>query len=410
MEGNKRNKSILVIFSLLAAVLIWVIANAATEVVVEVKDVPVEFLNAETSFAEKGFMLLDGQESTIDLRLKMTRSTVFSLDTEKIRIVADLANVTSTGVQNLACRIIYPGKTSQNDVKMEAPTNLLVPIEVGELFRKQVEIRCKLNGNVADGYLAGAVRVLPETLEVRGQQVDIMQVNYAQIELDVNSATSTIVALKNYTLYDFSDQPITSSRIHPVTDTIQVTVPVMGVKEIPLTVEFVETPGARLSSIDWSLDVENITLCGDDALLNTLTEIKLDTLAIEDLRSAESRSYEIVIPEGLYNLSGIDTATLEIVSNDIMTAPFVVSAFDYENLSSAQEVSIISTSRPVTLRGSRADITALTSEDLVAVADLRTVPTTDGIYTVPASIRTSTGADVGIVGALDVTVHLETVS
>ena len=35
-------------------------------------DIPVEFLNAETSFAEKGFMLLDGQESTIDLRLKMT--------------------------------------------------------------------------------------------------------------------------------------------------------------------------------------------------------------------------------------------------------------------------------------------------------------------------------------------------
>ena len=69
-----------------------------------------------------------------------------------------------------------------------------------------MEIRCKVVGNVAEGYIAGTVRMLPETLEVRGQQVDIMQVNYAQVTLNISHATSTIVELLDYELYDFNDQ------------------------------------------------------------------------------------------------------------------------------------------------------------------------------------------------------------
>ena len=75
--------------------------------------------------------------------------------------------------------------------------------------------------------------MLPETLEVRGQQVDIMQVSYAQVTLNIENATSTVVELLGFELYDFSDQLIRSNRIHPASESIQVTMPVMTVKEVP---------------------------------------------------------------------------------------------------------------------------------------------------------------------------------
>ena len=34
-----------------------------------------------------------------------------------------------------------------------------------------------------------------ETLEVRGQQADIMQISYAQVTLDIENASSTVVEL-----------------------------------------------------------------------------------------------------------------------------------------------------------------------------------------------------------------------
>lgn len=72
-------------------------------------------------------------------------------------------------------------------------------VEIGELSKKDVEIRCKVVGNVAEGYIAGTIQLLPETLEVRGQQTDIMQISYAQITLDIEDATATVVKLLDYT-------------------------------------------------------------------------------------------------------------------------------------------------------------------------------------------------------------------
>lgn len=83
-----------------------------------------------------------------------------------------------------------------------------------------MEIRCKVVGNVAEGYIAGTIQLLPETLEVRGQQTDIMQISYAQITLDIEDATATVVKLLDYTLYDFNDQPVENKNIHPMSESV----------------------------------------------------------------------------------------------------------------------------------------------------------------------------------------------
>ena len=241
---------------------------------------PIEFINEDTTLADKGLMLLSNEEETIDLKLSMPRSTYFKLDPGKIRIVVDLSSVTTTGTQTITYSILYPrgprGELLSSSITQKEPTVRSTTIEIGELFRKNVEIRCKVVGNVAEGYIAGTVRMLPETLEVRGQQIDIMQVSYAQVTLDIENASSTVVELLGFELYDFSDQLIRSNRIHPASESIQVTMPVMTVKEVPLTVEFVETPGSRLENVKWALTpIDTITLSGDASTMAAIDEIKL---------------------------------------------------------------------------------------------------------------------------------------
>ena len=269
-----------------------------------------------------------------------------------------------------------------------------------------MEIRCKVVGNVAEGYIAGTVRMLPETLEVRGQQVDIMQVSYAQVTLNIENATSTVVELLGFELYDFSDQLIRSNRIHPASESIQVTMPVMTVKEVPLTVEFVETPGSRLENVKWALTpIDTITLSGDASTMAAIDEIKLDTLSLADLKAAETFTYDIPLPDGVDNLSGVTSVTLTILFDDIDSLTVDATQFGYENLTTERDVTVVTSTLSVTLRGTSTALARVNEENLRVVADLTNVSDADGVYTVPATVYVD-GLDVGAVGSYQVTVRL----
>lgn len=183
---SKRRKIFYVALSILIAATIWFYVNNKESVTVYVHDVPIEFLNEDTSLADKGLMRISGDEDiTVDLKLQMPRNVVYDFDTSELRLVSDLSTITYAGKQSVSYTILYPSKVSSSSVKVESPTIRTVQVEIGELNKKDIEIRCKVVGNVAEGYIVGTVEMLPETLEVRGQQADIMQISYAQVTLDI---------------------------------------------------------------------------------------------------------------------------------------------------------------------------------------------------------------------------------
>lgn len=405
MEPSNSRKVFYIIVSVFIASIVWLYVNYSQEVTIAVNDVPVELLNEETTLAERGLMVLGDHEITVDLRLRVPRNIVFRFDTDKIRAVADLSAVTAAGKQSLGYQIYYPTGISAHDVTIEQPAVRSVQLEIGELSRKDVEVRCKVVGNVAEGYIAGTLRLLPSVLEVRGQQVDIMSVNYALVTLNIADATTTIVELLDYELYDFNDQPIHNPNIHPVSEQIQVTMPVMTVKEVPLVVNFEESAGVRLENFTRTLEPQTVMISGDATTVESIDEIVLGTLALDTLAEVNTFDYEIVLPDGISNLSGINTATLTVLQGDSGIITLDATQFDYENFSSDRPVTIVTSTLSVTLRGTQNDIVAVTPEQVRVVADLSDVADASGSYTVPANIYVD-DLDLGAVGEYEVTVHI----
>ena len=253
--------------------------------------------------------------------------------------------------------------------------------------------------------IAGTVEMLPETLEVRGQQADIMQISYAQVTLDIENASSTVVELLDYELYDFNDQLIESKNIHPMSENVQVTMPVLKVKDVPLTVNFIESAGSRLENYTYTLSHSSITLSGDATQMAGISEISLGTLALEDVQGSETLTYDILIPDGVNNLSGITSVTLTISSGDISTKEVEATHFSYENFSGDHTVTVVTSTLPVTLRGPASDLEAIYGSEVHVIADLSDIAADSGSYTVPARIEVS-GYDVGAVGTYEVTVHI----
>lgn len=85
---SKRRKIFYVALSILIAATIWFYVNNKESVTVYVHDVPIEFLNEDTSLADKGLMRISGDEDiTVDLKLQMPRNVVYDFDTSELRLV-----------------------------------------------------------------------------------------------------------------------------------------------------------------------------------------------------------------------------------------------------------------------------------------------------------------------------------
>lgn len=408
MQMNNGRRALYIAVSILISFAVWFYVNNDSEVDVVINGIPVEFFNAESALASKGLVLNSGDDATVDLVLNMPRSMVFDFDTERVRLLADLNSVNSTGTQSLTWNISYPPGVRTSQISIKSPTVRTVSIRVGELFRRSdVEIRCKLVGNVADGYVAGGLQILPKVLEIWGQQNDVMQVSYAQVTLNIENARSTIVELLDYDLYDHDGNLIENSSIHSSSASIQVTMPVISATEIPLVVDFIEEPGVRIGSFDYSLDANTVTLSGDANLIAQLGEIKLGEVTLSEITEEQTFTYEIPIPEGLSNLSGISLATLHIANRDIRTRDMTVTSFDYENFAAeGRVVEVVTSSLRVTLRGAEETLAAVEDGALRAVADLSDVNDASGTYTVPAYIRVEGDPDVGTTQSYQLTVRI----
>ncbi len=410
MQISNRRKAFYIFISIVMSFALWYYVNSTSDVDLTINDIPVEFLNAETALANKGLVLLDGDDATVNLVLTMPRDMVFHFESEGVHLYANLISVNSTGSQSISYSIAYPPGINPSQVSVKSPTVQTVSVRVGDLFRKNdVEIRVNLVGNVADGYAAGRVTTLPSVLEIWGQQSEVTRVSYAQVTLNIENADSTINEQLPFELYDEDNVRIESGSIHSASDTVQVTMPVISATEVPLVVNFIEEPGVRAESFDYSLDTNYVTLSGDANEIAALGELLLGEVALTEITEPQTFTFTIPIPEGLTNLSGVGIATLTIANRDVTTANRTVTNFGFENFTEEDRaVEVVTSSLNVMLRGAQEILDGIDPEDITAVADLTDVANASGTYTVPAIIRVNGDPDVGTMESYQLTVRIST--
>ena len=409
MNSDKRRNSFYLVISILVALGIWVYVDITQDITAskEVSNIPVEFQGEDTTLAERGLMLLPDSETTIDLKLEGAKSILAQLDTAKLRVQADLSAVTETGIQTVPCRVIYPEYKFSSRLTATTPTNSFnITIDVGELYSREVEIRCDIQGTVAEGYIAGEPQFTPEKLELRGPQEEVDAVSYAKVSLNIEDATETVDQALPYVLYNEAGEPISGGDIHAVQDEIRVVLPVDVVKELPLEIDFQEFPGLSKNNVSYQIEPASIVVSGEASLLNDVDRLVLDSFDLSQLGGNEVYHYVIQLPEGCTNLSGVTRATLTISFIDLIQDTRTATEFQAENVPEGKSVTILTDELTVRIQGTAADVAAVRDRDITVRADLQEVSAASGTYTVPAEILISTGGDVGVVGTYQVTVIL----
>lgn len=339
MERNsseKKRRALRIAISILVAVTLWLYVDYQKHpnVTMTFRDVPVEFSGEDTTLADKGYMLLSCENTSIDIRLKGSRKVISGLDRSGLRVVADTSSITETGTKTLSYQVYYPDSVSRNDVSVEWASAYTITVQVGELARKEVPIRCELEGEVAKGYTAGDAVLDPAVLELRGQRDDLASVSYAKIHLSVQNAEKTVIQALEFELYDYNDILVQNENIRAAVKLIQVTVPVRTVKEVPLRVEFREAPGSTLSQIEYTISPRTVELTGEKSVLDGIDSILLDTVYLQDITSSKSLHYTIPVPDGCTLPEGVEIATVTIVARDMAETTRTVTQIELENVPS----------------------------------------------------------------------------
>ena len=406
---NKR-KSLYMALSLLVAVVIWIYVDVSNDRVVtkEFRDIPIEFTYEDTVLADRGLMRLEeGTDTSLSVTLEGTRWNISKLDPSDLKIRVDLSTITTTGIQNLTnYKLVYPRGVSTSDYKQVDASAYMVRVNIGELNSKEVEIRAEYAGNVAEGYTAGELVLSPSSVEIRGQAEAIEPVSYAKVTLNLDNAESTVSQALSYQFYDKNGRVVESSGIHVSVEQVQVTLPVNMTKELPLTINFIESPGASVENVTWEIQPKSIRVYGDADRLRSIDSISLGDFDLANLRGSSEYNYSIPIPEGCENLSGVTWASLKASFVDMTAAVLPVSQFVCENVPEGKNAEVLTEELEVTIFGTTEDVAAVTSEDILVVADLTDYSAAAGGYTVPARVVVETSGDIGVTGTYQIRVNI----
>lgn len=416
-EKKPTRKYLYILLAILSAVVMWIFVDELDQRTVEkvFEDIPVTYVDTYDELSERGLMLVRGEGSstveTIDVKLEGRRSLMAYLDESDITVTVNLSEFDRVGNRQRATRTISYSDSKFNALKINSATTITV--DIAELNRRTVDVRCEVIGNVAEGYSAGEVQLSHTEVELRGQTKDIDPVSYVKVSFDIGAdAEESITQELTFQYYDRNDNLLNSEGIIPAVETVTAKLPVYVTKELPLVINYQEAPGARLSNTVRELTPSTITVSGDASQLKNVKNIVLGDIDLLDLTDEATRyetTFPIIIPDGCKNVSGVTRATLKIHFEDMGTTEMMAYQFDYENLPEGKTARILTEELTVRFFGTTKDINNLSEEDILVVADLSDYSAASGTYTVPATVTVTSGADVGVLGEYQVEARIQQV-
>lgn len=367
-------------------------------------DIPVVLQN-KNLLTERGLMVVS-DEPKVTLALRSDRTILNDLNESNINVIINVANIEKPGVHNLTYSISYPGNIPENDISVQSKSTDLITLEVENRVGKTVPVVIDYGGTaVPDEYISKDPKLDYTEIEISGPESVVKQIKQAYIPVSLDQQTKTLVGDYRYTLCDGQGAPVNAEKITVNTEKVNLTVTVQRVKEIALKLDVNYGGGANEQNTTITQDLTNIQISGSDALLADYNELVLGTINLNEITEDQVLSYDIVLKEGVENLSGEDKVTVQISFADLVTKTFKVTNITVVNRPENLREEIITKALNVTVRGPEEVIKKLKDTDLRAEVDLSGAQL--GTASMTANVIVSESyPDAGTVGTYQVSVKL----
>ena len=408
-----KSKLMSMVLALLASVCLWIYVVTVVNQEVSnqpIDGIPVTFYGADQIRADSNLVITEGADATVNLRVTCSRQTLTELSSNNITITVDVSRIDKPGEYTLPYSISYPTGVSNSDVVASgSPQNITFTVE--RYTSKSVPVRGVLSGSVAEGYYASAMELNPSELLLEGPESVVNQVSYAQVILDQQDLTETVIQACPFTLIDENGDPveadgITASSNGVVVDAIEVRQPVLRMKGVPLAVEFIDGGGLTGSDVTWTCEPDTITVAGEPEVLETVNQITVKQYDLSAVTGTISEDLPVTMPNGLVNVTELESVHVNVSINSgrIATKNVRVTEFVTVNDRDGYTANVMTVQITVTLRGPIDAVEAITEDDVRAVIDVNDLH--EGTQSVPVTIEVTGSDSVAAVGEYTAAVSL----
>lgn len=406
----KRNKIISLLLAAVISVSLWVyvVTTVTPEDSQWIRNIPVTFANEDGLFSDRNLTLTQGRNATVDLKVYGKRQDLLKLSNSNITITADLADVLGPGEWQLRYKVEMPETVSDNDISIESRSTYEIDVQVDLLSVKEIPVQAVFQGSVADGYVQDPIELEYDTLEISGPQDQVSQVDHAQVVLERTNLSKTESDSLTYTLVDADGNEIASDEIHCSVDKIGVMMTVSLVKELPLTVQFIDGGGATEEHVVSSIEPSTITVKGSAEDLEGMNSLNVGNIDLSTVptNKAYTGTFNIVLPDNLTNMTGEETAAVTVELKNLKEKTLRVTNLELANTPSNLKASLGTVSLQIKVRGPSDVMDAVTASSIRAVADLDSIGTSTGQFSVPVDVYVDGFSGVGAMGSYSVLVSI----
>lgn len=398
--------------SVLLAFILWVyVGKEANPMTTDkINDVPVEFSGLE-KLEERGLMISSGAEQSVTFHVRAHRDVISKLLQGESSITVDVSDITEPGEYSLSVmgqKINYPRSVSTDSLELLYTSPERIEFTVSRWVQKEIEVRAEFTGSVVDGYQVGDFSLAPQSVTISGPEELVDQVDYARVTVSQTDLSETYSEDSPYTLVGFNGEVVAPEGMEIDPETVLVTLPVVKLKEVPLTVELV--PGGGVTDPDTQVDVtiepESIMVSGSEEDLAGLKEIKLGSIELYKIFGTDTIQKTIQLSPELTNVSGITEATVTVTIKDLSVRTLEVSDIDLINVPDGYTADTVTKTLSVQIRGAEEAVNAVIPSQLRIVADLSEVTTATGNQTVPVKVYLDGSSEVGVVGDYKIVVSI----
>ena len=367
-------------------------------------NIPVVLENEEI-LTERGLMLVSEEEPKVTLRLSGNRTDMILLNSSNITLRADLSKIYSAGKQTLSYSIGYPSDVANNAFQIISQSPQTITLSIAEWKSKDVDVQVEFDGTVPEQYIAFKDKATLdyEKITVTGPADVIDKIAVAKIVVDLDEQTETISQQYAYTLCDEEGKPVENEWIKTNVEQVQYTLKIQQWKDIALRLDVVDGGGLKRGDCEITATLNTLRVSGSEKMLEDLEYLLLDTIELKEVTKDLRKTYEIVLPEGITNISGQNTVSITVDIPNLEIRKFTtVNPITAVNADGMQ-VLFSTTELVVQVRGTTKGLDALKPEHLKVQVDFADAAAGTASYEPIVTINnTKLAKVVGVVGSYEV--------
>ena len=386
------NKTFCKIFSIIGAILIWAAVTLTVKTDSEriLRNVPIDFSVAGTAVEALGLNTFEHSEEAVNIKLSGSRAALNNISKEDFAVTLSLGRVTSVGKHTVRVDVSlkenvgtvsildYSPKSIQINFDRNATKTLPINISIPNISAKDGFMIDKGYPSLPEVTVAG-----PESI-IKNVSSCIASVNDKKAGLQETIFFSDVPL----TLYDENSNVISNTSITLDKEKVDISVPVLKIKELPVKVHFINSPSTfNEKEFKYTVSTDKITVAGPTESIDDLSQIDIRYLDLKTVKPGDTVTLNVELPSGFINVDDVKEIDVIIPNKNFSEKRFSVSQFKVIGAPEGKEVSVVSKQlNNILLVGKENIITSISSTDIVVEVNLSNTTLSSGTMTVPANI------------------------